>query len=614
MLLLDSSNAPIDVNRPIGYNFLVDIVEMPESCAERRQNLIIEYNWLLAWAKEAELIDEISQDSISRSLGAPPLEIAAILSAIRTVLETIAELYGRYEELRPDSTGEQGKPEQDGTLKSSFTEISTMVLAYNEKRRARISRPPPWTSASKVVAGVGAVFKYPKRIRWVLVDEAAFDVALKRLHNLNSRLRGLAGDSRLKAIQKTVEMTFMELVQSTETQKELLAMVRAAMLFLAEPQISRAQDDARSRNELQTLLDLAKLKELNIASKMSDPIPSNRIHYTKDEGSKTITIATYLNHPEETEMSTEKQLDANTRMVWIEWKRYGLRDSKHTSDDDEEHAETAHPEITSRTARLAELLACPKPTDFCTPSCLGYLDEAKNYRLGWVFAMPVETAHPPKSLRSLLSSIACPSLTERVALASRLTACLLYLHAVNWLHKALRSDNILFIYDGDGPPISEPIVSGFDLSRPDKDSAKTIEMAEANPRRDMYRWPMSQTSLPDENRARKTFDIYSLGIILLEIAHWKPIESIMGFTDMDEITTSHSVKIRSRLLDTEPQPLNKLLEIMGRKYHDAVKACIQGPEGFGLADSDNQTDPNVGVALQRMYMERVVQKLKSLDV
>ncbi|KAL6794100.1 prion-inhibition and propagation domain-containing protein [Trichoderma sp. SZMC 28012] len=587
---------------------------MPESCAERRQNLIIEYNWLLAWAKEAELMEEKSQDSISRSLGAPQLEIAAVLSAIRTVLETIAELYGRYEELRPDSVGEQSKPEQDGTLRSSISEVSTMVLAYNEKKKARISRTPSWNSASKVVAGVGAVLKYPKRIRWVLVDEAAFDAALKRLHGLNNHLREFSGETRLKAIQKTVEMTFMELVQSMETQKELLAMVRAVVSLLAEPQVNRPQGDINARNELQTLRDLAKLKELNIASEMSDPMPSNRIQYTEDEGSKTITIATYLDYPEETETPTTVLPSANTKRVWIEWKKYGLRDFKKSSDDHEEQAEAAHREITSRTARLAELLACSKPTDFCTPSCLGYLDEPNNCRLGWVFAMPVETTHPPRSLRSLLSKIACPSLTERVALASRLTACLLYLHAVNWLHKALRSDNILFIYDGDIPPISEPIVSGFDLSRPDEDSAKTIEMADANPRRDMYRWPMNQTSLRDENRARKTFDIYSLGIILLEIAHWKPIESIMGFPDVDSITTSQSLKIRSRLLDTEPQPLAKLLQIMGRKYHDAVKACIKGPEGFGLADRDNQTDPTVGVALQRMYMERVVQKLKSLDI
>ncbi|EHK21050.1 uncharacterized protein TRIVIDRAFT_70186 [Trichoderma virens Gv29-8] len=591
----------------------VSVVEMPESCAERRQNLIIEYNWLLAWAKEAELMEEKSHDSISRSLGASQLEIAAVLSAIRTILETITEMHGKYEELRP-VIGQRQKSEPPMPLKSSLTEVSTMVLTYNEKKEAR---NPLLSSVGKLFAGVGAVFKHPKRIRWVLIDQEAFDVALKRLHDLTNHLRGLTGDSRLRTIQNTVEMTFMELVQSMDTQKELLALVRAVVALLEDPGISQAQGENRSRNELQTLRDLAKLKELNIASKMGHQIPADRIQYTVDEISSTITTAKYQDHPEEKGESTSALLGPNSRGVWIEWKRYGMGDFKNGLNRHGEQAEAIRREIISRAAQLAKLLACPKAADFCTPTCLGYLDEPEKCRLGWVFAMPAGRAHPPRSLRSLLYGIACPSLTERVALASKLAACLLHLHAVNWLHKALRSDNILFVYDDDDddvPPLSEPIVSGFDLSRPDEDSAKTVERMDANPKRDIYRWPLSQTSLPEENRARKTFDIYSLGVILLEIAHWKPIETIMGFPDVDGITTSQSLKIRSRLLNTEPQLLDKLLEIMGRKYHDAVKACITGPEGFELAEGDNQTDPAVGITLQRMYMERVVQKLKSLDV
>ncbi|UKZ75650.1 hypothetical protein TrVFT333_003340 [Trichoderma virens FT-333] len=570
--------------------------------------MIIEYNWLLAWAKEAELVEEKSHDSISRSLGASQLEIAAVLSAIRTTLETITELYGNYEELRPIRGQRESEPEI--TLKSSLSDVSTMILAYNEKKKARNTT---LSSVGKLVATFSAVLKHPRRIRWVLVDEEAFDIALKRLRDLTSHLRRLTEDSRLKTIQNTVEMTFMELVQSMETQKELLDLVRAVVALLAEPQVGRVQGETRSRNELRMLHDLAKLKELNIASEMGNPIPTNCIQYSVDEVSSTITIATMQDHFEGKENSIGALL-SNTRNVWIEWKRYEPGDFKDSLNQNEEQIDSTRQETASRVAQLAKLLACPKVADFCTPNCLGYLDEPENSRLGWVFAMPVETTNSPKTLRSLLSSIACPSLTERVALASRLAACLLYLHAVNWLHKALRSDNILFAYDGDIPNLYEPIVSGFDLSRPDKDSAKTIERMDANSKRDIYRWPLSQTSLPDENRARKTFDIYSLGIILLEIAHWKPIETIMGFSDVNSITTSQSLKIRSRLLDTEARLLAKLLEIMGRKYHDAVKACIMGPEGFDLADSDNQTDPAVAVALQRMYMERVVQELKSLNV
>lgn len=583
---------------------------MPNSCAERRIKLIIEYNRLRSWAENVGLMEDNRHETYPKVLSVSHLEVPTVLSSIRTILESIAELYGRYEELKPDKTEQEVQAEQKDATREIVAEISTLVLAYNEKGKTRRSLRDP---VRKTLSGLGAIFKHPKRILWVLVDETAFDNALNRLHDWTSQLSGLLGGSRLKAIQDTVETTFMEMVQLTETQNELIVLVQAAVLVLAESQASRTEGTVGLRNELQTLHDLAKLKQLNTVGGLANPIPSDRIQYRPEEGSRAVTMAIYQ-IPEGVSETMATVAGPESRRVWIEWKSYDVRDLKGGTGLKEEQGEDIRSAIASRTASLSGLLAHPKPAEFRTPNCLGYIDERENYRFGWIFAMPTETVRPPESLRSLFANTPRPSLTDRFALASRISVCLLYLHAVNWLHKAIRSDNILFLYDGDIPDLTEPILSGFDLSRPDTDSAKTLEKTDANPKRDIYRWPSSQTTFADENRSRKTFDIYSLGIVLLEIAHWRPIETIMGFPNVDGISASQSLKIRSRILEDEPNILAQILEMAGRRYHNATKACLKGPEAFGLVDGDSEVDPSVAIKLQRMYIERVVQELKRLDV
>ena len=105
-----------------------------------------------------------------------------------------------------------------------------------------------------------------------------------------------------------------------------------------------------------------------------------------------------------------------------------------------------------RCAALAEMLKLPKPEDFCTLNCLGFFDEIKliaraSQVFGWVFEMPPGSTEgtAPYSLFEIMGKTSRPSLTHRAELASKLESCLMHFHAVNWLHKAFRSDNIIMI-------------------------------------------------------------------------------------------------------------------------------------------------------------------------
>ena len=107
----------------------------------------------------------------------------------------------------------------------------------------------------------------------------------------------------------------------------------------------------------------------------------------------------------------------------------------------------------------------------------------------------------------------------------------MYLHSVNWLHKGLRSDNILFfnvMSQSDRESINldygSPTLSGFDYARPDLPEA-TSEPFTHNIEHDLYRHPRMLGHA--SSRSRKSDDIYSLGVMLVEIAYWQQIEDIM---------------------------------------------------------------------------------------
>ncbi|KAE8443966.1 hypothetical protein EG329_001190 [Mollisiaceae sp. DMI_Dod_QoI] len=151
-----------------------------------------------------------------------------------------------------------------------------------------------------------------------------------------------------------------------------------------------------------------------------------------------------------------------------------------------------------RIGLLTDLLRSAKPEGFRAAQCLGYikilyLDEAT--RFGIVFKEPLIYGAQSKiaTLQDFLKRQPYPSLTARLALCAVLARCVHSLHAVNWLYKALRLDNILFNSTFDEPSLTEPFLSGFELSRPSNIDQLT-EKPGFDPLKDIYRHPNAQSS------------------------------------------------------------------------------------------------------------------------
>ena len=356
--------------------------------------------------------------------------------------------------------------------------------------------------------------------------------------------------------------------------------------------------------------------------------------------------------------------DRNSRSkgvhVWVEWKHECLARTTDAPSSTGRPDNDAYDAVKGdRLAALVTLLRHEGNTRlFRAAQCLGYLREKitvpdsrrglVHYRYGLAFVKPVGS--DPSSLPTSLASLLCrnqpreqrrpadegdlpavtPSLTQRMALALALVESVERLHAVNWLHKGLRSGNVLFfrnsadnavqpqnrVTDLAGLDLGRPVISGFEYARP-QDQPLWTEVSH-NPAHDLYRHPEVQADAGRDLRRekthmfKKTYDIYALGIVLLEIAFWKPIHVILD-VDLDNCLLKDTITARARLLQ-EPRFLQAVEAHMGEIMCSAIRACLTGLESFGLAEPDEDAAPSCGLRFQEEFYLKVVQKMKAVCI
>lgn len=234
-------------------------------------------------------------------------------------------------------------------------------------------------------------------------------------------------------------------------------------------------------------------------------------------------------------------------------------------------------------------------------------------RFGFVFTKPGEISRDSKlvSIRDCMNRFDEPSLNDRVTLAHKTANCILYLHSVNWLHKSLRSENIVCFVDQHSPfVLTAPYLLGFGYSRPARSGERT-EPTPPVPAWEIYCHPDIQQDRPNPPYYRKTFDIYSLGLLLIEIALWEPIENVMGVTDLTN-SPEDAWEIQERLLAAESPVMKKVQSRVGNKFHDAIITCIKGRDAFGISPDDREVDGETPMILQKGFKSSVVDQLRDI--
>ncbi|TPX19417.1 hypothetical protein DIZ76_017206 [Coccidioides immitis] len=234
---------------------------------------------------------------------------------------------------------------------------------------------------------------------------------------------------------------------------------------------------------------------------------------------------------------------------------------------------------------LAAALSSLYPKSVGLLKCVGIFHEEDPPSFALVHEIPFQIEENPVSLKALISKkdvemrrlLPAHPLNERFELARKVAAGVLFLHSIAWVHKAIRSQNILVIErmaTSSSPKkrfpyaLGNPYLVNFQSSR--SNDAETDPSFRGGIRweEDIYHHPDRQGFRQDSEHARylMVHDIYSLGVVLLELGIWRPLEK-------------YSAKLRDSAPPSRRDFLVELAEetqvAMGRRYRDLVIWCLK---------------------------------------
>ena len=374
-----------------GYQYFVAAAGMPDDCHYMRTRLQIEYLRLLDWTDVAGLIEYKDGQDLPNSLKSDRFVLVAVLTEIRSSIEDLAEINGKYIELRPDEDPAKRREAMELELVEQFSNIS---LAY-EKKAGKRTYPRGLNHIARSSAMAKDVVRHPKRLQWVAFDRDVFKKLLGRLTELNDYLHEMMHGHQARALELATQRTYLEMVQVRVSVDELKHLVTAAMLLqdrdLGEPSSS----SIRRRNE-KALASLAEFKTLNAANEASfddkPPAYDSIMKSTQLNYSSMTIFYENTNASDETSHNrtrTEGKYypgNETEHHVWIEWKTYEARRDRHLNKD------VPIKENVKRVKELVALLQSDKPKEFCAPRCLGFFDDRDDkpqsdhdYRFGLVF-------------------------------------------------------------------------------------------------------------------------------------------------------------------------------------------------------------------------------------
>ncbi|ORY66249.1 prion-inhibition and propagation-domain-containing protein [Pseudomassariella vexata] len=397
------------------------------------------------------------------------------------------------------------------------------------------------------------------RAKWVVADKDKFDALLKDLKDYNDGLEQLFPASRLPGLQRA---WVYELLQAAHRDVEQLNL------------LEHASNEVYPRLNASANLKQLRINLDNKPQALFKPTFAFRVP-------KSMLKVSGKNDPKRNKGYHEKS--GTVLIEWVEYDKLNL---------DEKFV---HMRRLDDLARMMHS-ATDRHPDLHTIDCLGYTDDAESSRYGLIYKAPKASY---STLHTLISSgeLKTPDLNERIKLAQTLAVALWSLHSLDWLHKSLCSNNILFFPPAVStsathataaaalvPDISAPYLVGFDASRPELDTEMSV--ASKNPSiLDLHRHPKSLSGLSRRPYC-KSYDIYSLGLVLLEIGLWKVLQTYYK---------PHYSAERWRDKVVLPVLVPGLGSKTGRFYRGVVERCLNVGDDISNEEADQVMESVVGI-------------------
>ncbi|KAM0329837.1 hypothetical protein ACHAQA_004002 [Verticillium albo-atrum] len=556
------------------YGYFTTAARLDQDSARLLCKVRIEEMRLVVWGREWGVAEGRLERESTPQMAALAGRIMEELHATVTDFVKLRDRYGIVEEGTPVKGG-QGRGKEGSLVKEKQGGPA-------KEKEAGLAKDRGWRKELTL------------RAKWVIADKEKFTALLKDLKDFNDGLDQLFPPSRLPSLHRAWRHSLLDHAQRDVAELSLLE----ASAEDAYPQLRASA----TLKKLRINLDLTPQAQFR---------PTFACRVTRSDLDLEQHAPPSSTGPLSASTSTAKRARTTGRHsshgpVLVEWVEY---------DRDCPDERFLHLRRLDDLARMLRSASARHP-DLHTPDCLGYVDDAPAHaRYGLVYRLPVApspssplpsaSSYMPQhtTLHALIAGpLKTPDLTARIELARTLAVALWSLHSLDWLHKSLCSANILFFPPPppadpsptspsssssslDAPPplsssssasfqvpvIDAPHLVGFDASRPDLDPEMSV-----NPRNpsivDLYRDPRAQAAAQGRRAAlaprqpyRKAHDVYSLGLVLLEIGWWKPLATYYK---------PHYSADRWRDKVVLPVLVPGLASKTGRLYRDVVHRCL----------------------------------------
>jgi len=257
-----------------------------------------------------------------------------------------------------------------------------------------------------------------------------------------------------------------------------------------------------------------------------------------------------------------------------------------------------HKERIRGIARLLSLGG--KPREMRTLGCLGVVsvmeEHSTTYKL--LYRLPRPSFFTLKEIMSTQRKTPTLPLGKKFICAKVLCRAILWIHLAGWLHKSIRSDNVIFCADKEPDAnLAEPFLCGFEYSRL---TASPLDTDAPVATDNLYRHPDVQ-GLPEDKRGTErpefesAHDVYALGMTLLELGSHRSLPGLKEKYEKNSKQRWSAAPFREWLLQGELDSL--LVPRMGEIYTDVVRCCLAG-----LKTDD-------GSNFQETFWSRVVKKV-----
>ena len=478
-----------------GFIILSTAHHLGKDADDLRSRIEWEHYRLFQWSQHAGVDGEGSVKSA--------LDWAQILDILRQLevqLNDTTELKTRYGLCLEDD-------DPQGQLKTSWqdtTEISFL-------RKSLRLNPKFFLASSRIIHERNK--KHPiRRLRWAIIDKTKLE---KLLGDVRQRIGCLwdilAFEDRLY-IRESLSHLLRNGIASTRNDEDLSRLSELALGV--ESRVSVAGQMKRTKVELYP--------------REHDPALSD---IAKVSGSRAQTLRALKLRS--SLLSSDAGSSGEKREVVFYAGEHTLVEFKFLGPD-----KVAQKKLSIRAENLAILLSRVETASFHTLQCKGFMK--RNDFILLFFELPASSV-PVAITTSLdrqyltLSDVRkqqdyLPDLDTRLSWALKLAETALQLHTAGWVHKDISPANILFLkrqgqIESESAQFAGPFLSGFGYAREISPSAFSEEQQDVD-EENAYRHALAQGFRRD-HPFRPQFDVYALGIVLIELGLWSSIKDIL---------------------------------------------------------------------------------------